>query len=54
MKPYTLTGASVKEYSGALTVEFGDKAEDEEEINEDENTPKNHNILPKDPSEVGL
>jgi hypothetical protein len=36
-------------------VEFRRKAEDEEGgANKDKNTPKNHNILPKDPSEVGL
>jgi hypothetical protein len=31
------------------------KAEDEEErVNEDKNTPKDHDILPKDPSEVDI
>jgi hypothetical protein len=32
---------------GALTVELGGQVKDEEErVNEDKNTPKDHNILP--------
>jgi hypothetical protein len=40
---------------GALIVEFGDRLKNEEGgVKEDKNTPKDYNMLPKNPCEVGL
>ena len=54
MKPYTRIGASVKGYSDTNSRVRRQAENEEGGINEDENTPKNHNILPKNPSEADI
>jgi hypothetical protein len=54
MKPYTRIGASEKEYSEHYSRVRRQAENEEGGINKDENAPMDHNLLPKDPSEVGL